>query len=77
MRDPNMEPLPDHNIPDYDQENGRCMSGKRYVRNDDSGKRYVRNDKMPLDRFMALANITSTNLDDHDIMFPELYEIST
>jgi hypothetical protein len=40
-----------------------------------SGKRYVRNDKMPLDRFMELANITCTNLDDHDIVFPELYEI--
>jgi hypothetical protein len=40
-----------------------------------SGKRYVRNDKMPLDRFVVLANITSTNLDDHDIVFPELYEI--
>jgi hypothetical protein len=67
MRDPSIEPLSDHNIPDYDQENGKYMSGKRYVRND----------KMPLDRFMALANITSTNLDDHDIVFPELYEIST
>jgi hypothetical protein len=40
-----------------------------------SGKRYVRNDKMRLDRFMELANITSTNLDDHDNVFPELYEI--
>jgi hypothetical protein len=60
-----MEPLPDHNIPDYRQENGKYMSGKRYVRND----------KMRLDRFMELANITSTNLDDHNIVFPELYEI--
>jgi hypothetical protein len=35
-----------------------------------------KNDKMPLvDRFTALANITSTNLDDHDIVFPELKEI--
>jgi hypothetical protein len=40
-----------------------------------SGMRYVRNDKMRLDRFMELANITSTNLDDHVIVFPELYEI--
>jgi hypothetical protein len=65
MRVLNMEPLPDHNIPDYEQENGLYMSGKRYVRSD----------KMPLDRFMELANITScTNLDDHDIVFPELYE---
>jgi hypothetical protein len=30
---------------------------------------------MRLDRFMELANITSTNLDDHAIVFPELYEI--
>jgi hypothetical protein len=60
-----MEPLPDHNIPGYRQENGKYMSGKRYVRND----------KMRLDRFMELANITSTNLDDHDNVFPELYEI--
>jgi hypothetical protein len=66
MRHPNMEPLPDHNIPDYDQENGKEISGKRS---------YVRNDKMPLDRFVAPANITSTNLDDHDIVPPELYEI--
>jgi hypothetical protein len=28
-------------------------------------------------RFMELASITSTNLDDHGIEFPELYEIST
>jgi hypothetical protein len=61
-----MEPLPDHNIPDYRQENGKYMSGKRYD---------VRNDKMRLDRFMELANITSTSLDDHDIVLPELYEI--
>jgi hypothetical protein len=67
MRSLNMEPLPDHNIPDYAQENGKYMSGMRYVWN------Y----KMPLDRFMALANITSTNLDDHDIVFPKLYEIYT
>jgi hypothetical protein len=40
-----------------------------------SGKSYVRYDKMRLDRFMELANITSSNLDDHDIVFPELYEI--
>jgi hypothetical protein len=60
-----MEPLPDHNIPDYRQENGKYMSGKRYVRND----------KMRLDRFMELANITSTNLDDHNIVFPELNKI--
>ncbi len=67
MRNPNMQPLPDHNIPDYEQDNGKYMSGMRYVQND----------KMPLDRFMALANITSTNLGDHDIVFPELYEIYT
>jgi hypothetical protein len=67
MRDPIMEPLPDHNIPDYGQDNGKDMSGKRYVRND----------KMPLDRFMALANITSTSPDDRDIVFPERYEIHT
>jgi hypothetical protein len=38
-------------------------------------KRYVRKDKLSLERFMVLANITSTNTDDHDIEFPELYEI--
>jgi hypothetical protein len=65
--DPNIEQPPDHNIPDYNQENGKDMSGKRYVWND----------KMPLlDRSIALTNITSTNLDDHDIVFPELDEIS-
>jgi hypothetical protein len=32
-------------------------------------------DKMRLDRFMELANIASTNLDDQDIVMPELYEI--
>jgi hypothetical protein len=61
-----MEPLPDHNIPDYEQENGLYMS---------ASKRYVRNDKMRLDRFMELANITSTNLNDHDIVVPGLNEI--
>ena len=50
VRDSNMQPLPDHNIPDYPQENGLYLSGKRYVRND----------KMRLDRFMELDNITST-----------------
>jgi hypothetical protein len=40
-----------------------------------STKRYARIDKMRLDRFMKLANITSTNLDDPAIVFPELYEI--
>jgi hypothetical protein len=38
MRDPNMEPLPDHKIPDYDQENGkeymRAARAKFGVRND-------------------------------------------
>ena len=58
-------PLPDHNIPDYPQENGLYLSGKRYARND----------RMRMDRFMELANITSTNQDEHDITFPELYEI--
>jgi hypothetical protein len=62
-RDPNMEPLPDHNIPDYEQDNGLSYM---------SGKRYVRNGKMPLDRFTELA---STNLEDHDIVFLKLYEI--
>jgi hypothetical protein len=52
-------------FPDCLQENGKYMSGKHFVRNN----------KMPLDRFMALANITSTSLDNHDIVFPELYEI--
>jgi hypothetical protein len=60
-----MQTLPDHNIPDYAQENGLYLSGKHYVRND----------KMRLDRFMELANIASTNLDDQDIVMPELYEI--
>jgi hypothetical protein len=27
---------------------------------------------MRLDRFVELANITSTNLDDYDVVFPEL-----
>ncbi len=31
-------------------------------------------DKTRLDRFMELASITSTNLDDDAIVFPELYE---
>jgi hypothetical protein len=60
-----MQTLLDHNIPDYAQENGFYFSGKCHVRND----------KMRLDRFMELANIASTNLDDQDIVFPELYEI--
>jgi hypothetical protein len=33
------------------------------------------NYKMRLDRFVELVNITSTNLDDHDIVFPQLCEI--
>jgi hypothetical protein len=65
-RDANMQPLPDHNIPTYPQEDWR------YLRT----KRYLRNDKMRLDRFMELANISSTNLEeDPDIEFPELYQI--
>jgi hypothetical protein len=34
-----------------------------------------KNDKMPLDRFTALANITSSNLDDHDIVSLNLREL--
>jgi hypothetical protein len=64
-REDPMEPLPDYNIPNYRQENGEYLSTKRYLRND----------KMRLDRFMELADITSTNLDDPAIDFPELYEI--
>jgi hypothetical protein len=61
-----MEPLPDYsNIPNYEQENGEYLSRKRYLRND----------KMRLDRFMELANITSINMGDPAIDFPELYEI--
>jgi hypothetical protein len=63
-KDP-MEPLPDYNIPMYAQENGEYLSTKRYLRND----------KMRLVRFMELANITSTNMGDQAIEFPELYEI--
>jgi hypothetical protein len=37
--------------------------------------RYLRIDKMRLDRFMELANITSTNLGNPAIEFPELCEI--
>ncbi len=48
-----------------EQENGEYLSMKRYVRKD----------KMRLDRFMELANITSTNLGNPSIEFPELYEI--
>jgi hypothetical protein len=58
-----MKVLPKRNIADYEQENGLYMSGT---------KRYVRNDKMRLDHFMELASMTSTNLDDHDIVFPDL-----
>jgi hypothetical protein len=60
-----MDPLPDYNIPNYAQENGEYLSTKRYLRND----------KMRLARFMELANITTTNLGDQAIEFPELYEI--
>jgi hypothetical protein len=64
-KDP-MEPLPDYNIPNYaEQENGDYLSRKRYLRND----------KMRLDRFMELATITSTNMGDPAIDFPELHEI--
>jgi hypothetical protein len=63
-KDP-MEPLPDYNIPNYAQENGEYLSTKRYLRND----------KMRLARFMELANITSTNMGDQAIEFPELNEI--
>jgi hypothetical protein len=65
VRDPNLQPLPNHNILDYPQENGRYLSTKCYVRTD----------KMRLDRFMELANIASTDLGDHTIVFSELYEI--
>jgi hypothetical protein len=61
---PNMEPHPDEYL---------LTIHKRMVYL--SGKRYVRNNKMRLDRFMELSNITSTQLDDHDIVFPKLYEI--
>jgi hypothetical protein len=65
VRDPNMQPIPDHNRPDYSQENSRYLSTKRYVGTD----------KMRLDRFMELANIASTDLGDHTIVLSELYEI--
>jgi hypothetical protein len=64
-QDPNMQPLPEENDPNYPQENVKYFLNKRYVRKD----------KLSLERFMVLANITSTNTDDHDIEFPELYEI--
>jgi hypothetical protein len=51
--------------PNYAQENGEYLSTKRYLRND----------KMRLARFMELANITSTNIGDQAIEFPELYDI--
>jgi hypothetical protein len=39
-------------------------------------KCYVRKDKFPLELFMVLGNITSTNTEeDYGISFPELYEI--
>jgi hypothetical protein len=41
-----------------------------------STKRYIRTGKIGLDRLMEFANTTSTKLDDHAIVFPELYEIS-
>jgi hypothetical protein len=60
-----MPPLPDHNTPTHAQENGAYLSTKRYVRTN----------KMRLDRFMELAKITSTNLNDHTTTLPELYEM--
>jgi hypothetical protein len=63
VRGPNMQPLPDHNTPNY----------ALFL----STKRHVRTDKMRLDRFMELATVTSTrsnNLDGHAIVFPELWE---
>jgi hypothetical protein len=61
----NMRP-PDYNTRTYAQDNGAYLSKKRYIRTE----------KMRLDRFfMELANITGTNLEDHAILFPELYEI--
>lgn len=46
MQDQNMQPLPEENIANYPQEKGT------YFRN----KLYVRTDKLPLKRFMVLAN---------------------
>jgi hypothetical protein len=60
-----MQPLPDHSVHAYPQESGEYLSIKRCARNDE----------MRLDRFMELANITITNLDDHAIVFLELNEM--
>jgi hypothetical protein len=65
-KDLNMQPLPKENEKKYPQEN------EKYFLN----KCYVRKDKFPLELFMVLGNITSTNTEeDYDISFPELYEI--
>jgi hypothetical protein len=65
-KDLNMQPLPKENEKKYPQEN------EKYFLN----KCYVRKDKFPLELFMVLGNITSTNTEeDYDITFPELYEI--
>jgi hypothetical protein len=67
VQDLNMEPLPAENVPNYPQQQNAA-----YFRN----KRYVRTDKLPLDRFMVLANIASDDTDaEPSIEFPELYEI--
>jgi hypothetical protein len=65
-QDPNMQPLPEENEKRYLQENDKYFLNKCYVRKD----------KFPLELFMNLANITSSNTEeDHGISFPELYEI--
>jgi hypothetical protein len=65
-QDPNMQPLPEENERRYPQENDKYFLNKCYVRKD----------KFPLELFMNLANITSSNTEeDHGISFPELYEI--
>jgi hypothetical protein len=65
-QDPNMQQLPKENEKKYPQEN------EKYFLN----KCYVRKDKFPLELFMVLGNITSTNTEeDYGISFPELYEI--